>query len=1405
MFKKIFLVLFFLAALGIGGVSYYVSTIDWNLHKDKIALQFEQLTGKRIVFNGAVSLEFFPTPTLTVQDIKIYNKDQPQNEPPLASIQQLVSDLSLLPLLKGAFKVNKMLLLKPQILVQFSKDGKFNWQPNKDLEKPDFAPAFDVTFNSIMLEDATVHILNPALETDITMQKVNAEISAQSLNGPYRIDGNFMKDNNPAGFALNIGNITESFATSINLVLTHPSSSSYARFDGSVQASTNEIKGNFTMESKNPSNFINELSNQVILPQEYNYPLSSSVELNVNMQQVNLSSFIIKYGDKTAGAGNILIPLEKPVNKNERRVIEMRFDMTNFDLDPIAGMILEQLKLYDSGKLFHPYFDYNVIADIRAVKASFRGETIRNFDFSADLTNDILSIKKLDGLLPGDTQININGDVFEKDEEISYKLQVQTSSQDFLAFLTWLDLKPETYAPSTYRNASSSFEISGNLNQIRLQPFRLTVDKSTLKGLAGIVRKPRPRYFVAAQIDSINLDNYLPALTEEEKKTPLVPKLNLLLNKLSFLQETEMHLEGKLDLGIYNQTPFEKLNVNLDAEKGNVAIHNLEIGDILSSAFQFKGNVSDLNTTPSFSEASISLQNQNFQNLMPLVHTTLPQWPLFEKAQKLKLEASLNGTLQQPVVNTKMELDLTNLVYNGSLTLGNLFEFNGFMDLKTPDFTEFVQAVGFNYKPQNIIGNIFTIKGNISGNHKNWHLDNTEAFIGSNRFNGSAMVDLRNERPAIEAHLQMNKFEFGRFFNTLAQPQSVVLKRGTLVDSTFLEKPLFSVTPIDYTLFKTFDLKADLSSETLSFGRFSFENARTNLEIQNQQIKVSSFTADYRKAPVSTQFEINLEDKPNIKGTAEIKDFALENFGGSRYQITGKCSAYTEFEAPATSEADFVGGLNGFLNLNMDQTLVHGLNLDFIENDLAQRHYSDNLFNMLRDHLQSGETTFSELNAKFSFTNGSYKIEQLLLHSPTAIIEGTGTGNIPNWDVQADFKLTFKNLKEKIVPIIFQWEGPLSTPSLIVAAEALKEKYDSYWENIEREKQEVEAARIKALDDQMSLLQEEVKRFKTSVADNILPKLEKYKVLSTTEEAKNQYRLKQTELVNMNNELDLMAQKPEQEFDHSDLVQMEATLDNFEPQIQTFDNDLDQIYITDLKANTVQNYNKIQDILTNTEIRALNYKTTLHAYAIRLKQLESAVVLDHDPLTQDFVGKIERAILTIQKFADQALQSKETSLASTDISLLAQQKKIMSELADKSEQEKENLTNALENLFTYVQKLVYVEEYGEVVPTEGEKPKIKERIQIIEEPTKEEVLEENPQVQSEDVPEPLLKEIEEQEAPSLNTLEGLISYPSQTASSGMVVKSGNKNNASEKSEGKPRLLRPTARKTMISSGVIKKK
>ncbi len=113
--KKVLLILGVVLALAAGGIFVYISTIDWNQHKDKIAAQFNDITGKRVVFEGPVSFSLLPSPYLTATDIKVYNPEGEESDKPLATIKRLIANLALGPLLQGNFEVKMMSLQEPEV------------------------------------------------------------------------------------------------------------------------------------------------------------------------------------------------------------------------------------------------------------------------------------------------------------------------------------------------------------------------------------------------------------------------------------------------------------------------------------------------------------------------------------------------------------------------------------------------------------------------------------------------------------------------------------------------------------------------------------------------------------------------------------------------------------------------------------------------------------------------------------------------------------------------------------------------------------------------------------------------------------------------------------------------------------------------------------------------------------------------------------------------------------------------------------------------------------------------------------------------------------------------------------------------------------------------------------------
>lgn len=1291
-YKKIFFILVILIALAFGGLSVYVSTIDWNLHKNKIAEQFEEISGKKIVFEGPVSLSFFPSPYLSAKDIKIYNQTGNDTNQPLAVIEEMVTDLALLPLIQGNFVIDNMSLLNADILVEFLPNGKLNWYSEITDFQRDKLDTVDVSLNSVLLKEASVHIINNGLGIDVNLQNLNAEVTAESLFGPYRIDGNFVKDNNPAGFALNLGTLSENFSTSLNLVLTHPTTESYARFDGSMLSSNKEIKGNFIIESKKPSNFINELTNQVILPAEFNYPLACSIELITNEQQIDLSSFIIKYGDNTAGSGNILIPL-KPNPNEEKRKIETSFEMTDMDLMPIIGIIKEQLKKYDKNQTpYEPYYDFDLIADIKAVKANFNGQPIRNFNLSADLVNDVFTIKNMSGLYAGDTDIYVSGDIFEKEQTLTYNFNIKGISQDFLKFLELINIKPQIYAQSTYKNASANFVLSGNLNKIGISPLNMTIDKTNMSGNIAFTRDTRKKISLNLNIDDINFDNYVPSLTEEEKLLPLNEKIKLILNKLSFLNNYDINSDIKLERGIYSGSSYEKSILNFLSENGVIKIENFNVENFNNALFKISGEISNLNAIPHFKDIKYTLQTSNLETLLKKINLNIP---LVKDIQKAHIKGIFTGDTNNINIKAVTSLDKLSSVYSGRLyKTDNHLNYNGNLEFRSPDFVDFVNRIGFNYRPQYMAANIFTFKGDIEGNSQNWRAKNIDAFIGSSNFKGDLSV-INEGYPQITANIHANNFEFDRFIynpETLSVRQ---VKKTKTIDTSlnFFKQPTFDATTIDYDIYKKFDLNGKLSIDTFSIQNQYFNNATADLEIKQGLINIKNINAQVGEAPVSADIVFDINSNAKVKGNIKITDYDISRIGGKRYEfLSGKLSSTFQFDAPATSFANFIKGLNGSAVLDFTNLNFKGWNLLAIEEDIRHRTHSDNLYEMLRTNLQNGESLIYRAASDFDIKEGVITITNTLLETDQANVKVDGSVNLSEWSINSDFSLTFNQLKDKIVPIEYQWTGALNNPNLVINSSALKNKYDSYWEKVRIEKEAAEKARLKDLNERMSTAQNKVVTLTEFMENKILPRFKKYSQLSSNVTTRSKYKNINLTSQDIKLQLESLQQLAQKDFSDEDITLTNAKTEVFEAQLDTLLRELDETYITDLRNLSNDIYGSIHDIYTNSLKKGVNYQNALDTYVQRLIKVKSLVILDNEPESADYKNKIETSLRNIADLHNKTLNIKNDINNSDKIIELELNHQILKETLEKINAETDVLNSSMNDLFEYAKNIVRIEE-----------------------------------------------------------------------------------------------------------------
>ena len=155
--KKFVFGMFLVLILGGAGAFWYVSNIDWNKHKDKIAEQFYNSTGKYVVFAGNVNFKVFPTPYLNASNVKIYNtKSREKDEKPLLDIKDVNAELSLVELLKGEINVSKMILDKALINIDWDDKG-LNWQSDLSMDQRREMENAKMVLNSVSLKNTQVN------------------------------------------------------------------------------------------------------------------------------------------------------------------------------------------------------------------------------------------------------------------------------------------------------------------------------------------------------------------------------------------------------------------------------------------------------------------------------------------------------------------------------------------------------------------------------------------------------------------------------------------------------------------------------------------------------------------------------------------------------------------------------------------------------------------------------------------------------------------------------------------------------------------------------------------------------------------------------------------------------------------------------------------------------------------------------------------------------------------------------------------------------------------------------------------------------------------------------------------------------------------------------------------------
>jgi uncharacterized protein involved in outer membrane biogenesis len=193
-------VLGLIAAIVVVGV-ILLSTFDVEDYRDVIQAQAEKATGRELTLAGPMDLSISLTPSITVEQVSFANAPW-GTRPEMVTMKRFELQIALIPALSGEIRVQRIVLVKPDILLETNTDGEGNWQIGTGGEQTESAPeaksapiipAVDV----VQIEDGVL-TYHDGQTGDVTVVKLKSlEASAEDLSSPLTLKAEGSVQNTP--------------------------------------------------------------------------------------------------------------------------------------------------------------------------------------------------------------------------------------------------------------------------------------------------------------------------------------------------------------------------------------------------------------------------------------------------------------------------------------------------------------------------------------------------------------------------------------------------------------------------------------------------------------------------------------------------------------------------------------------------------------------------------------------------------------------------------------------------------------------------------------------------------------------------------------------------------------------------------------------------------------------------------------------------------------------------------------------------------------------------------------------------------------------------------------------------------------------------------------------------------
>ena len=804
--KKLILIFGVLVLLAAVGVYFLLPTnINWEKYVQEASSEIATRTGLALKIHGTPVFSMKPAPALVLNQVRLGNvKEATYPEMMTAVRAELLFDTA--SLFRRKIKVKKITLFAPQFYFETMTDGKWNWQI-AFFDKAGTNSA--IGFDSLLLNDGKAEIKRDKYTPPRKWDRINAEMFADSMQGPFFFEGNFAALSSSFGFSLKVEKYLNGQSPDFSLRLINAPAEASFVFNGKYGLSDTDrgmLAGNLNFEIRKPEQFFALMYPQEKLPPAVFQPLVGNLKLNKIAQTgtTELTDVLFRYGASSA-TGKLSI---RSLSSQEASVLQAQTEAQGDDNDeeeiilrdpnrPSETIRLEDTPIKETklaqnllpkvvngefvfSKLDADPFLENLPAIINFVaKRDYFAKTQDSYtlklmldtvnykkDVVHQLSSQIKSVPQglffddLSATLPSNAYVSGKATLaLTQNPLLSGKISIEASN--FKAILDWLGVPlPDEIPQNLLRSVKAETDFKLASNGIVMQQMKGNLDKINFFGNFALRQGVRKAVNIAADISELDFAQYFPISSkefiqkrEEFARKDMKDKLKSLSERLAFFGNFDLNFKLKADTLSWGGIKAENIKSDFSVVRGQMKIDELSANKLFASSISVQGVAEGFGTDPKFNDFQVRINAEQLSSLTQALGISLPRG--IAPQDKMQLSSRFSGSMQIMDFDISADFGTTRFMGKGGFkeTSSSALDWDIDVDVYHENFRNFVRFFSDAYRPILANPGVLNLKGHVFKSKDLFHLMNMDARIGESEFKGFFKLREQGEIPIVEAEI----------------------------------------------------------------------------------------------------------------------------------------------------------------------------------------------------------------------------------------------------------------------------------------------------------------------------------------------------------------------------------------------------------------------------------------------------------------------------------------------------------------------------------------------------------------------------------------------------------------------------------------------------------------------------